>query len=254
MEPVTTSVGVITYLKTSNSIQSGIRYGNEHVSYFGFPIETSPTSAQIFAKAMASSRMIAVYPDGAITTLTDALGDTTEYLVDGSFLAAAVAGRDVSPAFDVAEPLTKKPIVGFTRLFRRLDSVTSAQTANAGITLLEETGAGIDVKFGLTTDLTSVLTRTPSVIRTEDFVQRGVRSILQPYIGTKLLVQRISEIENTLTSYLAGLQQAQIIQGFNNVSAKQDPNDPTIINVEAFYAPILPLLWIVVTMNLRSSV
>jgi hypothetical protein len=259
MEPLiavgtTTGTAVINYLKTSNVIQSGIRYGNEHVSYFGFALETTPTQAQIYAKATATERMIAVYPDGAVTTLTDALGNTTEYLVDGSLLAAAVAGRDVSPAFDVAEPITKKPIVGFTRLFRRLDSVTSALTANAGITLLEESGAGIDVKFGLTTDLTSVLTRTPSVIRTKDFVQRGVRSILAPYIGTKLLIQRISQIENTVTSYLAGLQQAQIIQGFNNVSAVQDPNDPTIINVTAFYAPILPLLYIVVTFNLRSSV
>jgi len=254
MEPVTTSSSVITYLKSSNVIQSGLRYGNEHASYFGFALGTTPTQAQIYAKGLACERMIAVYPDGAVTTFTDNLGNSTEYLVGGEFLAAAVAGRDVSPAFDVAEPLTKKPIVGFSRLFRRLDSVTSAQTANAGITLLEEAGAGIDVKFGLTTDVSSVLTRTPSIIRTKDFIQRGVRSILSPYIGTKLLIQRISEVENTLTSYLASLQQAQIITAFNNVSAKQDPNDPTILNVEAFYSPVFPLLWIVVTFNLRSSV
>jgi hypothetical protein len=224
------------------------------MSYFGFPINTSPTAAQTYAKSIASERMIAVYPDGAITTFTDALGNSTEYLVDGAFLAAALAGRDVSPAFDVAEPITKKPIVGFTRLFRNLDSVTSAQTANAGITLIEEVASGMDIKFGLTTDISSVLTRTPSVIRTKDFVQRGVRSILTPYIGTKLLVQRVSEIESTITSYLASLQTAQIITAFANVTAAQDAADPTIINVSASYSPVFPLLWIVITFNLRSSI
>ena len=254
IEPVTTSVGVLTYLKSSNIIQSGLRYGNEHMSYFGFPVNTSPTTAQVFAKAINSERMIAIYPDGGITTITDALGNDVEYLVDGSLLAAAVAGRDVSPAFDVAEPLTRKPINGFTRLYRRLDSVTAAQTANAGITLLEELAAGIQVKFGLTTDTSSVLTRTPSIIRTKDFVQRGARSILNPYIGTKNLTQRISEIVATLSSYLSALQQAQIITAYNNVTAVADPNDQTIVNVQAFYAPIFPLLWIVITFNLRSSV
>jgi hypothetical protein len=254
IEPITTSSNVITYLKTSNIIQSGIRYGNEHMSYFGFALNTSPTTAQMYAKAINCERMIAIYPDGGITTLTDALGNDVEYLVDGSLLAAAVAGRDVSPAFDVAEPITKKPITGITRLYRRLDSVTAAQTANAGITLLEELAAGIQIKFGLTTDVSSVLTRTPSIIRTKDFVQRGARAILSPYIGTKLLTQRTSEIVSTLTSYLSSLQQAQIITAYNNVTAVQDPNDPTIINAQAFYSPIFPLLWIVITFNLRSSV
>lgn len=254
MEPVTTLTDVLSYLKTSNLIQSGIRYGNEHYSYFGFAVNTSPTTAQSFARAMNTERMIGIYPDGGVLALTDALGNDVEYLVDGSLLAAAVAGRDVSPAFDVAEPMTKKPITGIRRLYRRMDSVTAAQTANSGLTLLEELAAGIQIKFALTTDVSSVLTRTPSIIRTKDFIQRGARSILSVYIGSKLLDQRTSEIEQTLNSYLSALQQAQIITSYSNVSAKADANDPTIVNVEAFYRPIFPLLWIVLTFNLRSSV
>jgi len=254
MEPVTTSVPVLSYLKSSNTIQSGIRYGNERYSYFGFANNTSPETAQTFARSMNNERMTAVYPDGAITTLTDELGNTVEWLVDGSLMAAAIAGRDVSPAFDVAEPMTRKPIVGFTRLFRRLDSVVSAQTANSGITLFEEQAAGMDIKFALTTDISSVLTRTPSIIRTKDSIQRGARNALAPYIGKKLLTQRLSEVEGTLTSYLSALQQAQIIMAYTGVGADPDPNDPTIVNVEAFYSPVFPLLWIVITFNLRSNI
>ena len=251
---MTTSTNVLNYLKVSNSIQSGIRYGNEHVSFFGFPTNTTPTVAQAYAKSIKSERMIAVYPDGATITLADALGNEVQYLVGGEYLAMAIAGRDVSPAFDVAEPLTKKPVVGFDYLFRRMDSVTSAQTANAGITLIEEVSSGLQIKFGLTTDISSVLTRTPSIIRTKDFIQRGARSILSPYIGTKLLLQRISDVERTLESYLASLQQASIISGYIKPVATQDAADPTILNVEASYSPVYPLLWIVITFNLRSSI
>ncbi len=254
MEPVTTSIPVLSYLKTSNTIQSGIRYANERYSYFGFANNTSPETAQTFARSMNNERMTAVYPDGAITTITDELGNTVEWLVDGSLMAAAIAGRDVSPAFDVAEPMTRKPIVGFTRLFRRLDSVVSAQTANSGITLFDEQAAGIEIKFALTTDVSSVLTRTPSIIRTKDSIQRGARAALAPYIGKKLLTQRLSEVQSTLTSYMSALQQAQIITAFTGIKVESDPNDPTIVNVEAFYSPVFPLLWIVITFNLRSSI
>ena len=254
MQPITTSSAVIQYLRTSNTIQSGIRYANERFSYFGFPINTTPTAAQAIARAMNNELMVAIYPDGAVTTVTDELGNDVEYLVDCAYMAAAISGRDTSPAFEVAEPLTGKPIVGFRRLFRRMDSVTSAQTANAGITLLSELAAGIEIKFALTTDISSVLTRTPSVIRIKQFVQRGARAALKPYIGSKLLTQRKSEIERTLKSYLSALQQANIITGWTGVKATLDPNDPTIINVEAFYSPVFPLLWIVITFNLRSNI
>lgn len=254
MEPVTTLTAVLSYLKQSNTIQSGIRYANEHYSYFGFPVNTTPTTAQTYAKALNNERMIGIYPDGAITSIIDELGNEVEYLVDGALMAAAVTGRDVSPAFDVAEPMTRKPIVGFNRLFRRMDAVTSAQTANAGLTLLEESAAGINIKFALTTDISSVLTRTPSIVRTKDSIQRSSRSILQPFIGKKLLVQRTKEIEQSLKSYLAALQQASIITAWTGVKAEQDANDPTIINVLAYYSPVFPLLWIVIAYNLRSSV
>lgn len=254
LEPVTTSPSVISYLKTSNVIQSGIRYANERMSYFGFPLGTTPTQAQVIARSMNSMRMTALYPDGAITTIPDAQGNDIEYLVDGAMIAAAMSGRDTSPAWDVAEPIDRKPIVGFRRLYRRMDSVTSAMTANAGITLIEEQSANMIIKMGLTTELTSVLTRTPSVVKILDFVQKGSRASLRPYIGQKFLSEKLGDIETTLTSYLGALRQANIITAYQGVKATPDANDATIVNVEAFYSPVLPLQWIVITFNMRSSI
>jgi hypothetical protein len=253
MEPVTTLPSVLSYLKTSNTIQSSIRYANERMSYFGFPINTSPSQAVAFAQSMNSELMTGIYPDGGTVTLTDELGNSIDYLVDGSLFAAAIAGVDTKPAYDVAEPLTRKQLVGFTQLYRRMDTVTQAQAANAGLTILEEQPAGMIVKIDLTTDVTSALTRTPSVIRIKQFVQQGTRNALNPYIGMKFLPSRLNEIETTLKSYLSALVKAGIIVAFQGVKATPDANDPTTVNVEAYYAPTLPLLWIVVTFNLRTS-
>ena len=252
MEPVTTIPAVLSYVKSSNTIQSSIRYANERMTYFGFPINTTPSAAVAYAQSMNNELMTGIYPDGGIVTLTDELGNNVDYLVDGALLAAAVAGRDTSPAYDVAEPLTRKPVAGFTRLYRRPDTVTQAQIACAGVTILEEQPAGVIVKIDLTTDVSSALTRTPSVIRIKQFVQKGTRNALSPYIGMKFLPSRLNEIETTLKSYLSALVKAGIIVAFQGVKATPDANDPTTVNVEAYYAPTLPLLWIVVTFNLRT--
>jgi hypothetical protein len=258
MEPVvglgsTLGNSVLSYTKTSNIIQSSIRYANERMTYFGFANGQTPTQAMALLRLLINSeRMTGLYPDGAVVTLTDELGNDQEFLVDGSLLAAALCGRDTSPAYDVAEPLTRKPVVGFSRLSRRLDTVTQSQVANAGVTILEDQAAGILVKIDLTTDVTSVLTRTPSVIRIKDYVQQGIRNALMPYIGLKFLTARTSEITTTVKSYLSALLKAQIITGFTGVSAVPDPVDPTTVQVTATYSPVLPLLWIVVTFNLRT--
>jgi len=253
VEPVTPNQTVLNYLKTSNIIQSGIRYANERMSYFGFSVGTSPTSAQAYARSLKSERMTGIYPDGGIVTITDELGQSVEYLMDGSLLAAAIAGRDTSPAFDVAVSLTNKPVVGFTRLYRRLDSITAIQTANSGLTLLQEQASNILIRYAVTTDTSSVLTREPSVIKIKDFIQKGSRAVLQPYIGQKNLASKTNDIKQTLSSYLRAVQQAEIIKAYEGVKAVPDASDPTIIRAEAFYSPVLPILWIVIQYNLRSS-
>jgi hypothetical protein len=45
----------------------------------------------------------------------------------------------------------------------------------------------------------------------------------------------------------------QIIAAYTGLQANVNPNDPTVMDVEAFYQPIFPLLYIVLTFHLRSS-
>lgn len=254
MVPLSASTQVYNFLLQHVETQSNIRNQAERLGFIGFASGTSPTNAQTIAKSLLSNRMIAAYPDSAVITLTNELGENFEQLVDGTFLAAALAGAVVSPAVDVATPYTRRLIQGFTRLPRVLDPIEANQTAVSGITLLEDLDPIIRVRQGLTTDMSTVLTRLPTVTQIADFVQQQSRVSLDSFVGTKFLASRTSEVEVTMTALFNSLIQAEIIAAFTGISAEVDPDDPTVLRFEAFYQPIFPLLYIVLTFNLRARI
>jgi hypothetical protein len=252
--PLATSTAVFTHLTAHCEVQSNIRNQSERIGFIGFASGTSPTSAQTVARGLNSSRILALYPDSSVITLTDSLGQSFESLVDGSFFGAAVAGSAVSPAVDVATPYTRRRIQGFTRIPRIMDPVEANQTAVAGITILEDLDPIIRIRQGLTTNMTSVLTRLPTVVQIADFVQQQSRAILDSFIGTKFLASRTNEVVVSMTSLFKSLVQAEIVGAFTGMSAEIDSEDPTILRFEMFYSPIFPLLYIVLTFNLRARV
>ena len=252
--PLATSTAVYTHLTAHCEVQSNIRNQAERIGMIGFASGTSPTSAQTVARGLNSSRIIALYPDSATITLTDEVGQSFESLVDGSFFGAAVAGAAVSPAVDVATPYTRRRIQGFTNIPRIMDPVEANQTAVAGITILEDLDPIIRIRQGLTTNMTSVLTRLPTVTQIADFVQQQSRSILDSFIGTKFLSSRPNEVVVSMTSLFKSLVQAEIVGAFTGMTAAIDEDDPTILRFEMYYSPIFPLLYILMTFNLRARV
>ncbi len=252
--PLATSTAVYAHLTNHCEIQSNIRNQSERIGFIGFASGTSPLTAQSVAKSLNSSRIIAFYPDSSVVTLTDELGNSFESQIDGSFFGAAVAGAVVAPSVDVATPYTRRRVQGFTRIPRILDPVEANQTAVAGVTLLEDLDPIIRIRQGLTTNMTSILTRLPTVIQISDFVQQQSRSILDSFIGTKFLAARTNEVVVSMTGLFKSLVQAEIVSAFTGMTAVIDPDDPTILRFECFYAPIFPLLYIVLTFNLRARV
>jgi hypothetical protein len=252
--PGSTDTSVYTHLTHHCEVQSNIRNQAERMGMIGFASGASATTAQTVARGLNSSRIVAYYPDSSVITLTDEVGQSFESLVDGSFFAAAVAGAVVSPAVDVATPYTRRRIQGFTRIPNILDPVEANQTAVAGVTLLEDLDPIIRIRQGLTTNMTSVLTRLPTVIQIADFVQQQSRSILDSFIGTKFLASRTNEVVVSMTGLFRSLVQAEIVGAFTGMTATIDADDPTILRFEMFYSPIFPLLYILLTFNLRARI
>jgi hypothetical protein len=252
--PLTTSTTVYAALMQHCEVQSNIRNQSERMGFIGFGSGTTPTTAQSVARSLISNRIIAVYPDSAVVTLQNELGESFQTLVDGSFLAAAVAGAAVSPSVDVATPYTRRQIQGFTRLPRQMDPVEANQTATAGITILEDLDPLVRIRQGLTTDMSTILSRLPTVTQIADYVQQQSRVTLDSFVGTKFLASRTNEVEVSMTSLFKQLVQAEIVGAFSGISANVDPEDPTILRFQAYYQPIFPLLYIVMTFNLRARI
>jgi len=250
--PLATSTAIYSYLTQHVEIQSNIRNQAERMGFIGFASGTIPANVQAIARALNSNRIVAFYPDSAVITMTDELGQNFEQLVDGTFFAAAVAGAVVKASVDVATPYTRKTILGFTRIPRILDPVEANQTAVAGVTILEDIDPIIRIRQGLTTNMSNVLTRLPTVTQIADFVQQQSRLSLDAFIGTKFLASRTNEVNVTMTSLFKTMMQAEIVGAFTGLSASIDPEDPTVMLFEAYYQPVFPLLWIVLTFNLRA--
>jgi len=248
---LTTKRDIINEIRLHCEKMSTIRNKSERTAVFGFPVGTTPEQAQQFARAQKSERLVGVYPDGAIIGLLDQFGNVSEAVVDGSFLAAAYAGLAVNPTFDVATPLTHKTLTGFRRLVRSLDAVTMNQTAIAGVTILEDLAPNLLIRQAMTTNPQNVLTREPTVVYIKDYVQEQVRNTLDPFIGIKFLPTVIQDVESSIDNLLNKLVNLQIITAFQGTSAIADEFDPSILRVETFYSPVLPLNWIVVNLNLR---
>jgi len=247
------STQMFQVLKRSNDIQSSIRYRAERTSILGVSAGTTEAAVGTLAQTLANDRMRIVYPDMALMNIEAQDGSTKEYLIDGPMLAAMLTGSVVSPNVDVATPWTRRKLVGPSQLARTLDAVQMNLLAVKGITILEDKPPFLQVRHGLTTDMTNILTKTPTVRLIADHVQQQSRDTLDQFIGIKFLPGILSQVEGRLSKMMQNLVKQEIIALYTGLKANVDPEDPTTANVEAFYQPVFPLLYIVLTFHLRSS-
>jgi hypothetical protein len=249
--PVTTSAAVINAASTHCATLSSKRNRRERISFFGFAVGTEPMIAGDFALGMNSERMIGVYPDGGVIELVEPDGSVSEHVVDGSYLAAALCGLNVNPAYDVATAMTRKSIVGFKQLVRSLDEVTMDLVATRGLTVIVKVGSTFMVRHGLTTKMDSALTREIMVITIKDFIQQESRRVLDPFIGRKMTANLPGEVAATLGAMLAAAVDSQIITTYKGVTAERDAVQPDYVKVTAFYVPIFGLNWVDVSYTIR---
>lgn len=234
-------------------IQSSIRFRSERTVIFGFGSGTQPDQAGAISQATGSQRVRFVYPDIATLSLTDVLGSSTEYLVDGRYVAVALTAATTAPSIDPATPWTGRLLTGFTSLARRLDAVQRNQVAARGITVLEDRLPFLRVQHGLTSDMSNVLTKTPTIIQIADEMHRRARAVLDPFVGVKFLPQILGQIEGQLAEMFKKAIGEQIITNFTGISVTVDPEDPTGVLCEAFYQPVFPLLYIQLSFRVSAQ-
>lgn len=234
-------------------LQSSLRYRAERTSIAGCPAGTTPEEAVALAASAKNSRVRLIYPDIVSVTYTNTIGVTQTAIVDGRYFAVALAAMTTTTSTDSATPWTNRTLSGFGTLLRTLDAVDSNKTANGGVTVLQQTNGALRVRHGLTTDMTSVLTRTPTVMQIADDVHFRARNLLANYIGIKYLPTVVGQIEGRVNQMFKDLVKEQIISSYTGLTVTEDPQDPTGLLVNVYYKPVFPLLYIQFTFNVRAS-
>lgn len=254
------SAALFQYMTRHADIQSDMRHRAERTVLTGVSAGTQARTVGDIAQSVERSRFRILYPDIMYMPIPQADGPDEQVLVDGTFLAAMLAGSLVSPSTDVATPWTNRRLTGATRLARTLDAVEQNQVAVRGVTVIQDRGTVLQVRHGLTSDMVgrstggnATLSKLPTITLIMDEVQKQTRRTLERFIGIKFLPGILSQIEGQLSNTLKLLVDAQILSAYTGVRARVSVDDPTASEVEAWVQPVFPLLYIVVTFNLRSS-
>lgn len=254
------STSFFQYITLHADVQSDMRHQAERTVIAGVSSGTTPRTVGTIAQSVQRDRFRLVYPDIVLVSLPQADGQDVETLVDGTYLAAMLSGSVASPNTDVATPWTNRRLQGASRLARTLDSVEQNQVAVKGVTIIEDRPPVLRVRHGLTTDMVGAstngnanLSKLPTIKQIVDEVQQQSRKTLDRFIGTKFLPGVLSQIEGQLSNTLKLLVQAQILAAYTGVKANMAADNPTIAEVEAYVQPVFPLLYIVLSFNMRSS-
>lgn len=252
--PLSTSSDVYSFLNQHCVFMGSPRQEGERIGLIGAAAGTTPLGIRAIATGLQSELIIANYPDLYVVAVTDNSGNSIDQVVDGTFMAAAMAGASCNPAVDVATPWTRREILGFRRLGRNLDPTEANQVAVSGVSVVEAANSGLRIRHGLTTRLDTVITRTPSVITTIHHVQQSIRRVLDPFIGQKFTGSLIKAVESTLTGMFSTLIDQKIVTAISGINIFVDNADPTILRVEAIYVPVFPLEYIVTRLQIRTRV
>jgi hypothetical protein len=207
------------------------------------------------AQACADPRLIVAWPNklqyyNGMTNTTVNIG--------GWALAAAYAGLLSSrpPQYG----LTKVPVSGFTGIpndvFVQMTKAYKNQLSAAGVSVLEPTQNNVlRCRQGVTTNMSSVITRQISVVRSADYMMTMFEQTLDSsgMIGNPTTDSSPAQVQVVCQSVLDALKTAGIITGYSGLNAVLGSTNPTVIQVTFAYQPAYELDYIVVTFNVDTN-
>lgn len=183
---------------------------------------------QALAQTYASRRLISLVADGCSATVGG-----LEQALEGFYLCAAKAGMIGGQA--PQQSFTNFPMVGFTRVTGTNDFFSEKQlgiiAAGGNDIIVQDTeGAPLISRFALTTDMSSIETRTDSINRVVDFSAKFIRRALKNYIGRFNITQGfIDSLSNVIQGLIGFLVDTGVLLGGSLNNIVQDENAPDTI-------------------------
>jgi hypothetical protein len=234
-------------IKQHVNLQSANRYERRAIIGIDGSSTRVPSSSRVeFAETLSERRVALISPSQFLYYAPELSKQIT---LGGQFMAAAVAGRSVSQI--AAMPLTRKTISGFigpsTEDIGR-EGEKNNETQN-GLMVVERTRRNqVQVRHGVTTDPTDMLTREWSIIGQQDVMVYRVRDYLDAdgLIGMPIYDTTLIQVKASAESALVSLVRDGIIVGYQNLKVRQIATLPDVIEVRYEWKPAYPLNYIVV--------
>lgn len=184
------------------------------------------------ASTYLNRRFWHVVPDQAAATING-----LEQTVEGFYMCAAIAGMiGQQPP---QQSFTNFPMTGFTRVLGSNDFFTEKQLnrmAAGGnyIVVQDAQGAPLTSRMALTTDLTSIETRTDSITKVVDYCAKFLRRGLRNFIGRFNITQGfIDSLGHVIQGLLGFLQETGVLIGsqLNNIVQDETAPDTVLIDI-----------------------
>lgn len=193
--------------------------------------EALAVTYQAMAQAFLNRRFWHVVAPNCAATLGG-----LEQVLEGYYLCAAVAGMiGQQPP---QQSFTNYPMTGFTRVLGTNGFLTERQLdiAAAGgnyIIVQDDPAAPLISRMALTTDMTSIETRTDSITKVVDFTAKFLRRGLKNFIGRFNITQGfLDSLGHVIQGLLGFLQESGVLIGAHLNNIIQDENAPDTVLID----------------------
>lgn len=199
------------------------------------------------SQSFGNRRFWHTMPDTAAATISG-----VEQVINGFYMNAAIAGMiGQQPP---QQSFTNFPMTGFTRVIGSNQYFSESQmnimAAGGTYIIVQDTpSAPLIARMALTTDMTSVESRTDSITKVVDFTAKFLRRGLKNFIGRFNITQAFLDQLTTVISGLGGyLVEVGVLIGFNLNNLVQDEDNPDTVLVDVLIDPPYPCNYIRITL------
>ena len=190
-------------------------------------------------------RAVYFWPDQIVRVING-----TRTYIHGFYMAACAGGL-LAATPNVAVPLTRKVLTGFTILRDRIRKpIILNALGNKGVTVAQPVVGGGRLLHAKTTTSSGAATEEEiSVIFIRDRTAQVLRDVLRSFIGKAENPTLIASIAANVQKALQALVGQGLLSMYQSLSVARDEVEPRQWNVSVFVQPTLPVNWIFVDIS-----
>lgn len=189
-------------------------------------------TVQALGQTFLDRRFWMTFPDSCAATISG-----IEQVLEGFYMNAAIAGMIAQQP--PQQSFTNFPMTGFTRVLGSNDTFSERQlnvmaAGGAYIIVQDSQNAPLIARMALTTDLTSIETRTDSITKVVDFTAKFMRKGIRNFIGRFNITQAFLDSLGSVIQGLIGflVETGVLIGGtLNNLIQDEDAPDTVLIDI-----------------------